>query len=130
MFTVGDTYQETFITDALTYEGFIDLFKDKNPLHTDAQFARSKSFKDRVMHGNILNGYISYFIGECLPSKDVVIHSQEIKYHAPVYLNDELSLHATVSEIYDSVNAVVFKYRFLDVEKKVIAKGTFQIGLI
>lgn len=130
MFTIGDTYQETFRTEVSTYEGFIDLFKDTNPLHTDAQFARSRGFEDRVMHGNILNGYISYFIGECLPLKDVIIHSQEIRYHTPVYLNDELSLQATVSEIYDSVGAVVFKYRFLDVESKVVAKGTFQIGLI
>ena len=71
----GDCFEARFTVTEETYLGFISLFKDKNPLHTDATFARLRGFDDKVMHGNILNGFLSYFIGECLPMKNVIIHS-------------------------------------------------------
>ena len=82
------------------------------------------------MHGNILNGFLSYFIGECLPKKDVIIHSQEIQFKNPVYLNDELQFKATILDVYESVNTVEFKYEFRNVETKVVAKGKIQIGIL
>jgi acyl dehydratase len=43
-------------------------------LHIDDDYARSKGFKQKVMHGNILCGFLSRFVGELLPVK---------KYHNP-----------------------------------------------
>ena len=66
-------YEVPFIVSENIYKGFIQLFNDKNPLHVNDVFAIEKGFKEKVMHGNILNGFLSYFIGECLPVKNVVI---------------------------------------------------------
>lgn len=130
MFKIEDIFTESFkITDEV-YHGFITIFKDQNPLHTDAQFATEKGFKSEVMHGNILNGFLSYFIGESLPTKNVIIHSQEIQYKNPVYLNDVLEFKATVIGFYESVNAVEFKFDFKNSDTKVVAKGKIQIGLL
>lgn len=112
------------------YNSFQLCSKDKNPLHTDEAFALSKGFTSCVMYGNILNAFLSYFIGECLPTKDVIIHSQEIQYKNPVYLNDQLNLQYVVDELYESVNVVIFKYKFKNQHNKVVAKGKIQIGLI
>lgn len=127
----GDTFSAEFcITDAI-YTGFIELFRDKNPLHTDARFARSKGFAEEVMHGNILGGFLSYFIGECLPQKNVIIHSQEIKYIKPVFKNQELDLTAEVIGAYPSVNAIEFKFYFNEKRTQTqVAKGKIQIGII
>lgn len=130
IFIPGQEFNENFKISEKTYNDFINLFKDKNPLHTDDDYAIARGFKSKVMHGNILNGLVSYFIGECLPVKDVIIHSQEIQFKYPVYLNDELRLTATVSEVYESVNAVIFKIKFINAENKVVAKGKIQIGLL
>ena len=130
IFIPGQEFNENFKISEKTYNDFINLFKDKNPLHTDEDYAIARGFKSKVMHGNILNGLVSYFIGECLPVKDVIIHSQEIQFKYPVYLNDELQLSATVSEVYESVNAVIFKIKFINAENKVVAKGKIQIGLL
>ncbi len=118
-----------FTVDETVYNGFIELFKDNNPLHTNKEYAVSKGFKERVMHGNILNGFLSYFIGECLPTKDVIIHSQQINYSKPVYLNDTLDFEAEVEEVYESVKVVKFKFNFKNSEGKKVAKGEIQIGL-
>jgi len=126
----GDTYTNRFTVGSAAYEGFIVLFNDRNPLHTDEAFARSKGFKGVVMHGNILNGFVSYFVGECLPLKNVIILSQSIKYAMPVYLNDELEFHAEVTGYFESVNAYEFKFYFKNEEDKKVAKGELQIGLL
>jgi len=90
----GNLFRQSYAVPEHVYHGFIELFDDKNPLHTSEEFAKSKGFPGRVMHGNILNGFISHFIGECLPLKNVIIQSQDIKYHNPVFINDRLELQA------------------------------------
>ena len=130
IFKLEDTFDKSFIVSSETYMGFIKLFKDENPLHTDEQFAKTKGFKGRVMHGNILHGFISYFIGECLPVKNVIIHSQEIEFKNAVYLNDELQFKAVITGIYESVNTVKFKYYFKNAALNIVAKGKIQIGLL
>ena len=129
-FQLNDDFQKRFTVSENVYEGFLKTFKDTNPLHTDESFAKSKGFKGRVMFGNILNGFLSYFVGECLHLKEVIIHAQAIQFKRAVYLNDELLFEATVTGVHESVNAVEFKYTFKNPELKVVAKGQIQIGLL
>ena len=129
-FKLNDTFQQTFTVSGKVYEGFIDIFNDRNPLHTDDGFAQNKGFQKKVMQGNILNGFLSFFIGECLPTKNVIIHSQEIQYKLPVYQDDELDFEATVTGIHESVNTVEFSFRFFNSGKKIVSKGKIQIGLL
>ena len=130
MFNVDDSFELDFFIDESIYNGFIQLFKDENPLHTKSEFAQNNGFKDKVMHGNILNGFVSFFVGERLPTKNVIIHSQEICYKNPVYLNEKLNFHALITDVFESVNAVQFKFYFRNSESKVVAKGKIQIGLL
>ncbi len=129
-FKIGDKFEERFVISDAEYNGFMSIFKDTNPLHTDEGFARDKGFQSRVMHGNILNGFLSFFIGECLPIKNVIIHSQQISYKNPVYLNEQLLLEAEVTGVFESVNAVEFSYSFKNTVSKDLAKGKFQIGIL
>ncbi|WP_333601143.1 MaoC/PaaZ C-terminal domain-containing protein [Flavobacterium sp.] len=130
MFKTDDIFTANFTISDEIYNGFISVFQDKNPLHTDHQFAAEKGFQSVVMHGNILNGFLSYFIGECLPTKNVIIHSQEIQYKNAVYLKDTLQFKAVVVGVYESVKAVEFKFDFKNSEAKTVAKGKIQIGLL
>jgi len=126
----GDQFTHTFTVTENIYNGFIGLFNDQNPLHTNTTFAKGKGFRDKVMHGNILNGFVSYFVGEMLPTKDVIIMQQEIKFPLPVYMNDELQFTAQVKEEFESVNAVEFTFSFKNADNKTVAKGKILIGKI
>jgi 3-hydroxybutyryl-CoA dehydratase len=130
IFNNGEKFDQKFMVSETIQHDFIQLFGDSNPLHTDEGFAKTKGFEGRVMHGNILNGFLSYFIGECLPTKNVIIHLQEIQFKLPVYMNDELDFSAEVSGIYESVNSVEFKFSFRNAGKKTVAKGKIQIGIL
>lgn len=125
-----DSFEKVYIVNEAVYNGFLNTFKDNNPLHTDTDFANKKGFPDKVMHGNILNGFLSHFIGEVLPTKDVIIHAQEINFLKPVFLGDKVILTAVIKEKIEAVDAFVFKYYFKNQENVKVARGKIQIGLI
>ena len=127
MFKLGDKFNCKFKISKDIYDGFVNIFNDKNPMHVDLDFAKNHGYSGIVMHGNILNGFISYFIGEQLPVKNIVILSQDIKYNNPVYLNDLLQFNASVFEIYESVNVINFKFNFINQKNIIVAQGKVQI---
>ena len=126
----GDQFNSKFLIDKKTYEGFISTFNDKNPLHVDNDFALNKGFKSVVMHGNILNGFLSYFIGEELPVKDIIILSQSIKFPHPVYLNEELLFSAEIIDVFDSVKMIEFKFSFKNKDTTTVSSGKINIKYI
>ncbi|HOD15760.1 MAG TPA: MaoC/PaaZ C-terminal domain-containing protein [Spirochaetota bacterium] len=126
----GDTFTIPFEVTEKVYRGFTDIFEDRNPLHMDDGYAKGKGFREKVMYGNILNGFISCFIGERLPEKNVVLISQDIAYAKPVYLNDRLELRAEVEDVHDSVGIVEFRYQFVNASGVRVARGKIQIRMI
>ena len=125
----GLKIEHEFKVSESVYDGFKTIFKDENILHTNGDYAKSKGFNDKVMYGNILNGFVSYFVGELLPQDNVIIQKQEISFHKPVYLNDVLNFEANLAEVYESVQSYVFKCKFKS-SLGMVAKGKVQIGLI
>lgn len=126
----GTVFHHKFHVSENVYHGFIETFNDRNPLHINTEFAIQNGFKGCVMHGNILNGFLSYFIGECLPKKNVIIETQTIKFILPVYLNDELELKVTISDFFESVGVYEMEFYFKNNVGKKVAKGTLNIGLL
>ena len=123
-------YQHKFVVTQAVYDGFQQCSGDFNSLHTKIDFAKSKGFNECVMYGNILNGFVSYFVGMMLPTPDVIIHSQDISFKNPVFLNDELDFTAKVEAVSEAVNTVIFKYTFRSGGGKIVAKGHVQIGVL
>jgi len=126
----GDNFSLSFDITSKLHQGFIETFNDRNPMHVDNEFAQRHGFKEKVMHGNILGGFISNFVGEHLDTKDVIILSQKISYHKPFFIEDTITLNAKITEIFESVKMVDFKLRFTNQNDEMIAKGNLQIKLL
>jgi 3-hydroxybutyryl-CoA dehydratase len=129
-FVEGQIFNTSFNVTENVYNSFLNAFNDRNILHTDMDYAKSKGFKSKVMHGNILGGFLSYFIGQALPVENVIIQNQYIKYSKPFYLNDTLNFRAEITHIFESINSIEFKYVFKNTEEQKIASGTILIGII
>ena len=129
-FEVNNCYKHQFIITQDVYVHFQMCSNDRNPLHTDEEFARSKGFPEIVMYGNILNAFLSYFVGECLPTKNVIILSQKIDFKNPVFLNEKLNFEAIVADVHEAVKTIEFKFKFFKPDWKVAAKGLIQVGLL
>lgn len=125
--------RHNYVVTQDVYDSFQRCSGDLNPLHTDSAYAIAKGFQECVMYGNILNAFISHFVGMLLPVKEVMIQSQEIFFHRPVYLNDELLLEATVEQVSEAVNVIVYKLKFRRCQgdkTELVAKGHVQVGLL
>ena len=129
-FELGQRFTANYVVDEAAHAAFIVLSGDRNPLHTDADFASSKGFAGKVMHGNILCAFLSHAIGMLLPTPNVIIHTQEIAFVAPVYAGDRLAWEATVDDVSVAVRAVVMKFRFRNHAGTLVARGRFQIGVL
>lgn len=126
----GDFFKINYKVTNQVYDGFISTFNDQNPLHVNEPFAKEKGFNGKVMHGAILNGFLSNFIGEQLPVKNVIVQTYKIAFLKPVYLNDTLLLKVTIADVFESVNCIILKYVFENESEIVVAKGEISIGLI
>lgn len=104
--------QYTYKVTPEVYYSFQRCSNDYNPLHTDEAFAKRKGFEGRVMYGNILNAFVSHFVGMLLPDRDVMIQTQDINFHKPVYLNDEIRLEAGIDTVSEAVNIINYKLKF------------------
>ena len=123
------TYQVT----PEVYYSFQRCSNDYNPLHTDALFAKSKGFDSPVMYGNILNAFLSHFVGMLLPTREVMILSQNILFQAPIFLNDEITFESKIDKFSPTVNFIDYKFKFRRIKedkKELIANGHIQIKLL
>lgn len=111
------------------YTSFQNMSNDFNPLHTDEAFAKDRGFRECVMYGNILNGFVSHFVGMVLPCHNVMICSQDICYRQPVYLNDKLIMKSSVDCFSEAVNTIIYKFKFYR-DASVVAVGRVQIKIL
>lgn len=126
----GNEFYATYSVTEEIYNGFIKIFEDRNPLHTNESFAKEKNFAGKVMHGAILAGFLSHFIGELLPVKNVLVQTYQLHFLKPVYLEDLLNFKAIISGVFDSVNTIEFKFIFSTSPNTIVAKGKILISLI
>jgi 3-hydroxybutyryl-CoA dehydratase len=115
------------ITDQV-YQSFLDAFEDRNPLHVDEAAAVAQGFRTRVMHGAILSGFLSHFVGMRLPGENALILSTDIRFLKPNYPNDCIAIEAVVSQKAESQRVLVLDVTFQnETQSLVTARGRVQV---
>jgi 3-hydroxybutyryl-CoA dehydratase len=123
---LGTRFRKQYVIGEDVYRRFLDLFGDASPLHVDDQVAISCGFSEKLMHGAILNGFISDFVGMNFPGKRTLELGVEIHFVKPTYVNDVLELEATVKERLESRQVVVLQFRFRR-ETTMVANGRITV---
>ena len=78
---------------------FAKLSGDDNPVHTNSDFAKKTIFKQKVAHGFLSASLISMLIATKLPGPGSIYLSQNLKFLAPVFIDDLVRVKVTVEEI-------------------------------
>ena len=110
------------------YSSFLASSGDQSPIHVDEAYARQAGYPGRVMHGTILNGFVSHFIGMVFPGRRSLLLSVDLRYLQPCYLQDEIVLEASIAQKLETHRVVVLNLRILRVSDQIIiANGRAQV---
>lgn len=97
--SLGDKFAVTReITDELVRD-FAELSGDFNPIHLDEEFASGTRFGRRIAHGMLSGALISSVLGNEFAEQKIVYLSQTMRFVAPVFIGDTVTVTATVASI-------------------------------
>jgi len=120
-----------YVISQAVYDHFLAASQDLNPLHVEDEFARQHGFPEKVMHGMILNGFISHFVGMHFPGGPVLLQSVHTQFKSPCHLGDEIRIDMTVSQVAESVRVIAMDLVLTNATRdRVAAKAKVQVGLL
>jgi acyl dehydratase len=117
-------------TDVVMFAG---LSGDYNPLHTDAVFAATTPFKQRIAHGMLVTS-ISTGLSQTLgifEGTTIGLMAQTFEYKAPTFFGDTIRLRMTVDAVKASSKGgkgvVTFRSEILKQDDTVVNQGTWTV---
>ena len=117
--TIGQKFSHIFKINESQINSFRLLSGDNNPLHINSKYAIEKGFDEKIVYGNLQNCFLSFFVGEMFPIKNVIIISQSINFNKPVYNKNIIRLKAEIINILESIDVYELKFEFLNKKQRV-----------
>lgn len=91
------TYSKTCTADDITL--FATVSGDVNPVHLDDEFAATTPFGKRIAHGMYTGALVSAALAIELPGPGTIYMGQELKFKAPVFIGDTITVELEVDTI-------------------------------
>jgi acyl dehydratase len=104
--STGDVAEVVHRVDADGVADFVDAVGDRNPIHSDPEYAARTPFKEPIAPGVFTAGLISAAIGTRLPGPGAIYLSQSLKFLKPVKLGDTITARVTVVEVLRERNRI------------------------
>ena len=95
--TIGESASLERSVTKQDIELYATVSGDANPTHLDETFAKQAKFKGTVAHSMFSAGLISSVLGNRLPGAGTVYLAQELRFAAPVYADDTITVTVTAS---------------------------------
>ena len=70
------------------FQNFIRLSGDKNPIHSNFNYAVSKGYKNIIAPGFLLGSKVSGIIGTFLPGKRCLLLEEKLIFKSPMVLSN------------------------------------------
>jgi acyl dehydratase len=102
----GDHAEIRRVVERDDVTAFVHAVGDYNPMHSDAAYAASTSFKEPIAPGIFTAGLISAVIGTQLPGPGAIYLSQSLKFMKPVKAGDAITARAEVVEVIPERNRI------------------------
>ena len=111
-------------------KAFAELSGDKNPLHLSEDFCRATEFKKPVVHGILVNSFISRIIGMEIPGEGALWLRQTLEFRHPVYYNDRLTISARVEKEVNSQGVIGLSFSVTNQASQPVLTGTADVKLL
>lgn len=88
---IGDSITVTRTIFQRDAELFAYISRDTNPLHLDAEFAKSTQYGAPIIHGLFITLLLTSAVATKMPGPGSIYGGQRMKFSKPVYIGDTLT---------------------------------------
>ena len=127
---VGDKASSSKTYTMADVKMFAELSGDINPVHLDAEFAKTTLFKKPIVHGIFVAGQISALIANELPGPGSIYLHQELNFLVPVYHDDTIECVVEVSGLKPEKNIIFLDTYALNQDNVKVIGGKAIIKLV
>lgn len=95
----GDVYTHGVKFTQADVVKFAEVTGDFNPIHIDAEYAAKTMFKKPIVHGFLSGAVFSKVFGTLFPGEGTIYLSQEMKFLAPIFVEEQYEARFEVMEV-------------------------------
>jgi len=117
--------QKTFTAADVT--AFAGISLDVNPIHMSDGNAKNTVFGKRIVHGILTSGLISAVLANKLPGPGTIYLGQELKFVAPVYLDDDITAEVEIAELREDKKIVKLNTTCTNQDGKQVITGVATV---
>ena len=125
--TVGDAAESRKTVSESDVYLFAGVTGDFNPLHVDAEYAKTTPFGARVAHGPLTFSLCAGLLGTELPGLGTVAVSNQITYEAPVFIGDTIAVRVEVAELDPDRNRATMAVTWTNQDGTQVASGSMVV---
>ncbi|MDT8900597.1 MaoC family dehydratase [Anaeroselena agilis] len=120
---IGDKASMTKTVSEHDVYTFAGVSGDFNPVHIDAEFAKTTMFKERIAHGMLSAGFISAVLGTSLPGRNTIYLGQELAFKAPVKIGDTVTATVEAIEKIPEKSRIIFRTTVTNQDGTIVIDG-------
>jgi acyl dehydratase len=105
----GNVYTHEFRFSQEEVNRFAEVTGDKNPVHTDADYAARTMFKRPIMHGMLGASLFSKVFGTLFPGEGTIYLKQSLSFLKPMYVETDYEAVFTVKEVIKDKNRAIIE---------------------
>lgn len=124
---LGDTYTEKVRYTQANVDTFAKISGDNNPIHINAEYASKSIFGRCIVHGFFAGAVFSKVFGTQWPGEGTIYLYQEMKFKAPVFVEQDYSAVFEVVELDETKHRGTIKCTLQDAEGKVAIEGLAKL---
>jgi 3-hydroxybutyryl-CoA dehydratase len=125
--SVGDAAESRKTISETDVYLFAGISGDFNPLHVDAEYAKTTPFGARVAHGPLTFSLCAGLLGTELPGLGTVAVSNQITYEAPVFIGDTIAVRVEVAELDPDRNRATMAVTWRNQDGTQVASGSMVV---
>ena len=128
---IGHVEEFSVQIDEKKMDAFLSMTGDINPMHADEVYVKEHlGYTGRVAYGMLTASFLSTLAGVYLPGKKSFIHSVEVKFTKPVFLNDRLTIRGEVVKKEDKFRLLKVKVSIHNSKQEKVCRASVKVGVL
>ena len=126
---IGDVVSFKTIISKDKVMDFISLSGDKNLLHRDKKFAKSKGFLKPIAHGMLLTAFFSTLVDKFFKNHNLYL-SQSVNFKKPVFIGETVTVKGKIKNKVESVYLLEIETVIINKNNEEVVNGIAKVRYI